>query len=71
MTATVRPPKVDDTVTFAWITDKAYRIADIYGSDGCDDGWGYTARVEHGNESWTTTLWQGDYGTPTGWEYVR
>lgn len=71
MTATIHPPKVGDDITFAEIPDRTYRIAHIVDSDTGANGWGYRTRVESIGESWPTTLWQGDYGTPTGWEYAR
>lgn len=68
-------PTVDRVVAFADLPDRTFRITDVHGSDRGGDGWGYNVSIgaesECGGESRPYTLWQGDYGTATGWRYVR
>lgn len=69
--STVRAPQPGDTITFSWISNKDYRIAEIFGSHDFDwsDGPEWSVRVEHGTETWSYVLTEREYGAK--WEYVR
>lgn len=66
-------PTVDRIVAFADIPDRTFRITDILGGTTYTDGWGCFVKSQsvETDTGYTTQLLEAEYGTPTGWEYVR